>query len=513
VTSVAAAVALDLRTQWRYGVIAVAAVLTAGWTVALLVIPAGAARAVSAYILFLDTATFGVFFLAALMLYERTEGALTSLEASPLRRADYVAAKFATLTAVAAAAAIPITVAATRDDLGAAPRTLGYALLGVALCSVFFLATSLFLVIPHRTMTGFLVAAPWPMVPFLLAPLLQLTGLVNTPALFAIPTVGGVELVRAGVDPAAVSWPPGGPGAAVAYLVASAALLLIAAHRRYMAGLGSEPLAEPVPSISQSVTAPIRRPRFVPSIVALTRLDLRNLRNDALLLVALAGPLLLAVALRLSYPTASDLVADRFGVDLVPYRPVVVAALVLLHVPMMLGMVASLLLIDDIDDRHLHALRVTPLAPQRYMAYRLGSAAVLSLGSLAMCLPLSGLAGGLPAGSLAVAAVLASAQAVLVVLAVAGFAGNKVEGLAMLKLVGGVMVAVPVAAWWTDGATQWAIGLLPPAWPAQALWAQSAPELAVAGVAGTAVTAFAGLLLARLASRRLAYQNRSRVTD
>ncbi len=503
-SSVAAAVALDLRTQWRYGIVAVAAALTAGWTLLLLLIPAAAARALGPYVLFLDTATFGVFFLAALMLYERTEGVLSSLAVSPLRPVAYVTSKFATLTGVAAAAAIPVTVAATRDAVGAAPRSLGYALLGVALCSLFFLAMSLFLVIPYRTITGFLVTAPWPMVPFLLAPLLHFAGLVNTSALFAVPTVGGAELVRAAFDPGAVSWPPGGPAVAAAYLAAAVALLLAGARRRYLASLGSGPPVDPVQSTTRNGTTLIHRSRIAPNLLALVRLDLRNLRHDPLLLVALAGPVLLAVALRLGYPAASELIVERFGVDLAPYRPVILAALVLLHVPMMLGMVASLLLLDDIDDRHLPALRVTPQPAHQYAVYRLASAAVLSLAALAVCLPLSGLAGGVSVGTLAVGAVLASAQSALVVLAVAGFARNKVEGLAMLKLLGGVMIAVPVAAWWTGGVAWWALGLLPPAWPARALWADSGAELAVAALAGTAVVAVAGVLLARQASRRLA---------
>ena len=157
-----------------------------------------------------------------------------------------------------------------------------------------------------------------------------------------------------------------------------------------------------------------------------------------------------------------------------------------------------------IDDRHLPALRVTPQPAHRYAVYRLTSAAVLSLAALAVCLPLSGLAGGVSVGTLAVAAALASAQSALVVLAVAGFARNKVEGLAMLKLLGGVMIAVPVAAWWTGGVPWWALGMLPPAWPARAVWADSPAELAAPTLAGTAVVAVAAILLARQAARRLA---------
>jgi fluoroquinolone transport system permease protein len=455
-------------------------------------------------VLFLDTATFGVFFLAALMLYERTEGALQSLQTSPLGPARYVVAKFATLSTVAVVAAIPITVAAARQDLGAILPTLGFVLLGVALTSVFFLAMSLLLVIPHRTITGFLAAAPWSMAPLVLAPLLWLTGLVSTPLMFAVPTVGGAELIRHGLDAAAAAWPPGGPVAVALYLAACSALVLVAAHRRHLAGLDSGPPSQPAPRASRATVARVRRARFTPNLAGLVRLDLRNLRGDPLLLVALAGPVLLALALRLGYPAASGLIADRFGVDLAPHRPVVLAALVLLHVPMVLGMVASLLLLDDIDDGHLRALRATPLPPRRYRGFRVGRAAVASLVSLAVCLPLSGLASGFPAVMLAVAAVLASAQASLVVLATVGFAGNKVEGLAMLKLIGGVMIAAPVAAWWVSGWATWLLGLAPVTWPAHALWAQSAPELIAAALAGTATTAAAAVLLARRVASRLA---------
>ena len=512
------AVAMDLRTQWRYGIIAVAGVLTAGWTAALLVIPADVARTAGPYLLFLDTATFGVFFIAALVLFERTEGALSSLVASPLRTGEYLAAKLATLTALVVAAALPITLAATRDDLASAPPALGRVIPAVALVSLFFLAVSLYLVVPHRTLTGFLTVAPWPMVPFLLPPLLHLAGLVTSPVLYAIPTVGAVDLIRSGLEPAAVGWPAWGPVAAAGYLAGWAALVLAAARRRFRGGLGSGPPRGPAasrrtdrnnPKVAASTgprteRAARRRPAAVANAIALARLDLRNVRNDRLLILALGGPVLLAIALRLGYPGLAGLVSDRFGLDLAAYRPVLLAALVLLHVPMMLGMVGSLLLLDDLDERHLHALRATPTTLLRYGVYRLGGVAVLSACSLAVGLPLSGLATGYGAAPLMVSVVLAAAQSVLVLLVVAAFVGNKVEGLAVLKLTGGVLIAVPVAAWWTDGTAGWVLGLLPPAWPARALWAGSASDLVTAGLLGVAVTAAAGWLLARRALRRFA---------
>jgi fluoroquinolone transport system permease protein len=527
VTRLRAAAAIDLRSQWRYGILAVAGVLTAAWTSVLLVMPAAAARAVAPYLLFVDTATFGVFFIAALVLFERTEGALASLVASPLRTGEYLAAKLTTLTAIVAVAALPITMAAARAEPATVLRALGYVTLGVTLASLLFLALSLYLVAPHRTLTGFLARAPWPMIPFLLVPLLHLADLITSPLWYAVPTVGAAELLRAGLDPAAVTWPAWAPVAAAGYLAASAALVLVLAGRRLRRDLsgGTAPRPAPVRHPSDRGRAADRRPnavRAVPSgsavrrdrrrppavvttVAGMARLDLRNVRGDGLLIVSLAAPLLLAVALRLGYPGLVALADDRFGLDLAPFRPVAVAALVLLHVPLMAGMMASLLLLDDLDERHLNPLRVTPLTVRRYAAYRLGITIAVSLGSLAACLPLSGLATGYGTDRLLVATLLAAAQAGLVLLAVGAFAANKVEGLAMLKLLGAVLMAAPLAAWWvTDGWPGWIIGLLPPVWPARALWAGSGSELLTAALVGAVVTVAAGGLLARRAAQRLA---------
>ncbi|WP_291407585.1 hypothetical protein [Actinophytocola sp.] len=128
-------------------------------------------------------------------------------------------------------------------------------------------------------------------------------------------------------------------------------------------------------------------------------IDRRTTVRSALLTVVLAGPILLAVALRLGDPPLMAYLHTRFGVELTPYQPVLLASLVVLHVPLIIGMVGALLILDDIDDRIVLILRVSPVTVPRYLAYRAIAVAAVTLLMLTIVVPVSGLTPrlGLPA--------------------------------------------------------------------------------------------------------------------
>ncbi len=219
--------------------------------------------------------------------------------------------------------------------------------------------------------------------------------------------------------------------------------------------------------------------------------------RSALLTVVLAGPVLLAVALRLGYPPVAGYVHDRFGVDLVPYQPVLLASLVVLHVPLIVGMVGALLVLDDIDNRTVLILRVSPVTAWRYLAYRAVTVAAVALVMLVIVVPVSGLAPSLP--DVLPALVLAAAQAPLITLATAAVATNKVEGLVWLKVLGLLPTGIAPAMWWLPGPAQWPLRVLPHYWPVDAL--QHPTPLGL--LTGAALTALAMSLLVRRATRRL----------
>jgi fluoroquinolone transport system permease protein len=465
VSRLRAVVALEQTVEWRYRIPAVAIVVTAVWTVVLLVLPAPVAHGAGPVVLVVDTATFGAFFVAALVLFERGEGALAALTVSPVRFGEYLGAKVGVLTGLSVVSAIPVALAAGTP--------LAAALLGVALLAALFLTLSFALVLRQPSLTAFLTVAPLPLVPLIAAPLAHVTGLLDHPLLFLVPTTAAADLIQGGVAPLGIGY----------LLVTIAAAIALARSRfTHEPGTGRERRRH--------------RTRWRPRgwLAALAGIDRRTSVRSALVMIVLAGPLVLAVALRLGYPPLAEYLRDRFDVDLAPYQPILLAALIVLHVPLITGMVGALLVLDDIDDRTLLVLRVSPVGVRRYLAYRTVTVAVAALVLLLVAVPVSGLASGLPVPAL----VLAAAQAPLITLATAAVAGNKVEGLAWLKLLALVPTAIAPAVWWLPEPAQWPLRVVPHYWTVDMLWRPGWFGL----LAGATLTALATALLTRLVQAR-----------
>ncbi|WP_236574772.1 hypothetical protein [Nocardiopsis sp. FR26] len=453
-----AAAALEWRVQWRYGVVGVAAALGGVWTVVLLAVPAGAARVAAPYLLFLDTAGFGALFVVALLLFERTEGARQALAATPLRGAEAVAVKAAVLTALAVLAAVPMVVAAVRGRIPEVPWALAAALPGVALTSLVLLTACLVVGARARDLSGFLLAVPLAAVPLITVPLLYVSGVAAHPLAYLVPTTVGAELVRWGVG--------GGPGPGPAVLVAGAVYCALwvgggiaAAGRRAerggRAGSGRRSRAR----------RGVGGRGGLPAVVRFVRVDLRGVGRGQSLVVMLLAPVLLAVLLRLAFPPVAEFLRAAYGFEPEPHAPVLLAALVLLHVPLMFGVVGGLRAVEDRDEGVLLVLRVSPLSLRSYAAYRLAAVTAASAVGLAVALPLSGLMVSGWSWSVVPALVLAAPQAAVLLAAMTAWAANKVEALVVMKAVGAVMTLVPVALWALPGPWGLLLLVLPPAWP------------------------------------------------
>jgi fluoroquinolone transport system permease protein len=191
------------------------------------------------------------------------------------------------------------------------------------------------------------------------------------------------------------------------------------------------------------------------------RVDLRSVRMERLLLLVATAPVGLALAIRFGYDPLSGYLRHRFGVDLSPYTGVVLDLLVIVHVPIIMGMIGSLLVLDDIDERRLLLFRVTPVTLERYLAYRIVSVGLLALAGLLIAIPLSGLDTA-PLLALLPAAVLAAALGPLMMLGVTAFAANKVQGIAALKVLGGLVMGLAALPWWLPESARWALLVLPP---------------------------------------------------
>lgn len=201
---------LELRLERRYGIHAAGAVVAAVWTGLLMAAPAEVARAVTPFVLFVDSATVGGFLLAGMVLFERSERTLTAVMVTPVRTVEYLAARTLALTALSVVVALPVALAGGRGDV-----RLGPVLLGVTATALLVLLVCALLVAPHRSVTAFLSVAPWPLAPLLAIPLLRTLGLLEHPVASMVPTVAALDLLTAGFDTAVQVSP-----IALAYLLA-----------------------------------------------------------------------------------------------------------------------------------------------------------------------------------------------------------------------------------------------------------------------------------------------------
>lgn len=214
--------------------------------------------------------------------------------------------------------------------------------------------------------------------------------------------------------------------------------------------------------------------------------DLRNISRDPMLLIVLIAPLLIAVVMRIVLPLASAVFRDSLAFDLTAHYPFIISMLIPL-VPMMIGVMAGFIILEDLDENILAYFAVTPVSRAGYLLYRITTPVLLSfLFSMVMV----GVIGLVSVNYLNLVPVLliASLEAPMVALFLGVFAANRIEGLALSKALG-IMIMAPLAGYLTNSPWQLIAGVLPQYWVS---------KLFLAGVEGGllfAVYAAAGLLL------------------
>ena len=505
----------------RYGIVAIAAILAVLWTALLAALPASTAVAVAPYLLFLDTAGFGALFAVALLMFERVEGTDAARAVTPVGPGTATVVRVLVLTLAAVAIAVPvITVVPTGDRFWSA---LGLTTAGVLLTSVLLVGVCLGLGARTRTLQGALLAIAPALVPLIVVPVLHMTEILRSPLLWAVPTTVGAELIHHGAT--------GQVGAAAGLgmvLVSLYALGCAVAVCRWAAMAPADPTGG-APRRRGSVSKTAREPKTdrvraqgatgrrghvragaaSPSgrrhhpLLGLARWELVGARRDPLLTIIVLVLVPLFLALRWAYPVLVEYLWSAHRFDLLPHTPAVFGAL-LLHIPLMVGAAVALRVVEDIDDRILLLLRVSPLSPTAYFGFWSGTAALITLVGLLLSVPLSGLAPEWSPG-LVTAVALATSVAPLVVSTTTAFASNKVEALVVLKGAAAVSILVPSllwilpAPWWTP------LLVLPPAWAFLAL--TTSPTDAVSAtlilIGGLSTTVIVSLLLARRMGSRL----------
>ncbi|MFB6170237.1 MAG: ABC transporter [Haloarculaceae archaeon] len=493
IRSLLAMLGWDVRLQTRYGIVPAYVVLTAVFALGLgLVAPAVRTEA-TVLLVATDPAVLGFYFVAVLVLYERTEGVLESLVVSPLGVRGYLLSKTVSLSALAVVASTVVAGA----SLGFTAR-IPILLAGVALSASLFVSLGLVSASRFDSVNEyFLSAAVWGAVLF--APVLGYVGLVETPLFYLLPTRPLLVAVEAGLRPT----PTWEVAYAFAYLLVANAVAVRWARRSFDRHVvqGGDPGRRlggaPKPRREGTWTQTGRSPWF-----ALLRTDARNWVRDPMLAFAAAGPVLLAAVVRLATPAVTA--AASGVVDLAPYYPVVAGTMAVFG-PGIFGFVVAMFVLEDRDEGVLTAYRTTPLSLRGYLLYRGGTAFLFAAVSTLPALLVVGLV-RTPLAILVATTLVGAASGSVVALTLGVVASNAIEGLALSKFANLVLLGPALVVALVPEPVQLLAGVLPTYWPVKVYVAgvTGDPSFPLYVAAGVAVHALALGGIARFLSPRLA---------
>jgi fluoroquinolone transport system permease protein len=219
------------------------------------------------------------------------------------------------------------------------------------------------------------------------------------------------------------------------------------------------------------------------AVRAFAAADLRALGRDPLLRLLLVAPGGLVAVLIIGIPLVEGWVAGASDIDLAPHRPLLVAFIACVTMPIFLGAMAGLLVLEDRESGILPAIAVSPAGLQSYLVVRCGWAAGAAAATLGGALSLYG---GIALRVVALVAVLGGGYAMVVLLLVGSLADDRLEGLVVVKALT-LPLALPLLVAVVDAPWTWLLALLPSFTPVVALLegveAQPLAPLAAFGVA------------------------------
>lgn len=197
--------------------------------------------------------------------------------------------------------------------------------------------------------------------------------------------------------------------------------------------------------------------------------ELKKWIRDPMVSFLLIYPVILALVVRFGVPFAED----KFGFPLIPYYHVIIGTL-LLFVTVLTGTVIAFSILDDRDDKILYAVDVSPVSFNMFIGIRFFMCFVLTYVSCILSVLISGIK--VPLYALFLVSISISLFASLSAMFINCFSNNKIEGFAVMKGGGSIIIFPIVALFFTDK-KEFFFGFEPNFWTVKALGAAMQPSM------------------------------------
>ncbi len=193
---------------------------------------------------------------------------------------------------------------------------------------------------------------------------------------------------------------------------------------------------------------------------------LRQISKDGMLYAALAAPLLAGCAFRFGVPAAEAVLCRYFGRTAILSEYYLLFDLFLaVMTPYIICFVSSLVMLTEYDENMTSYMAVTPVGKRGYIVSRLIFPAVISIFASAIIMSFFSLTVW-PLPALLLTCALSSLLSVAVSLLLVSFSHNRVEGMALGKLSGVILLGLPVPFFLLSGVS-YLFSILPSFWIAK----------------------------------------------
>jgi len=157
---------------------------------------------------------------------------------------------------------------------------------------------------------------------------------------------------------------------------------------------------------------------------------------------------------------------EKYGFNFEPFTDLVLVILVL-FIPIAYGALIGFSLLEDRDDNVLINIKVTPLSIHQFLSFRLVGVYILCVIATIFVVWFSNV-GDVSIEKIIAISLLASLEAPISGLLINAFAKNKIEGFAIMKA-GGSIVVFPIVALFFNGAKELFFSFAPGFWSAKVI--------------------------------------------
>lgn len=190
--------------------------------------------------------------------------------------------------------------------------------------------------------------------------------------------------------------------------------------------------------------------------------EIKKWSRDSMMGFMIVYPIIFALLGRYFLPWLSD----KYGFNFNPFTDLILVVLVL-FIPIAYGALIGFSILEDRDDNVLTNIQVTPLSLHQFLSFRLIAVYFLCIIATIFVIWFSKI-GDITMKNILAISLLASLEAPISGLLINSFAKNKIEGFAIMKA-GGSIIVFPIVALFFNGVKELFFSFAPGFWSAKAI--------------------------------------------